>query len=423
MAKRLPTFILLFLVSGIKLSAQFFPYPQPNGEVSDLEMIDFKFDPRAEKVFFWNEKNANWGTPVRNDVVEYSSDCSKILKKTTYRIQNNSNASLDTSQKIITTFTYADNRISKFYTEDNFGQFSEYKYFFNSIGKVDSIRYRGISFGYVEGTIICKYNEDKKIASYKNVNNVNTTNYEFYYNEKKQLRRFVGKLTTNGQTEIIEDTRFTYNALNQVSEMVEKNIYQLFEKSDSLRTIYSYNNKKLRFKEELFSINKNITKPVEVTTYENFNEKGQYGILTSIRNDSVSFGALRTLYKFSVTNPEFATEVTQQSRKANEPNFTNNSRFNYTNCQIVLDNIDRVGNLNISLYPNPTAGSLNLDILGIGSRLVDIQVFDISGKLLMNKPQQSIENPISISDLNNGFYILKIESNGKVGTKSFYVLK
>jgi hypothetical protein len=166
MAKKLTFFFLLILVNGINLSAQYYPYPLSNGEVSDFEIIDWKFTPRAEKVFFWNEKNANWSTPVRNEVVEYSSDCSKIMKKTTY-LTPNTTPKPDTSQIIVYTYTYTDNRVSKFYTEDNYGQYGEYKYFFNSIGKVDSIKYKGISFGFVEGYILCKYNKDKKIISYK----------------------------------------------------------------------------------------------------------------------------------------------------------------------------------------------------------------------------------------------------------------
>jgi Secretion system C-terminal sorting domain len=237
------------------------------------------------------------------------------------------------------------------------------------------------------------------------------------------LVSYSGKVITKGQTENTEGYKFLYNSLNQVSEMIEKNYYNLFEKSDSLRFVYTYNNKSQKIKEDLFSINKNISKPIEVTTYENYNEKGQYGILTSIRNDSVNIGAFRQLYKFSSNNPEFATELTYQSRKANETTFKSNSRFYYSYCQNVVDNLDRGGNMIISLYPNPTAGSLYLDISGVDSQIVNVQVYDFSGKILMNKPQHSTENPISFSELNNGYYFLKIESNGKVGTKPFYVLK
>jgi hypothetical protein len=67
----------------------------------------------------------------------------------------------------------------------------------------------------------------------------------------------------------------------------------------------------------------------------------------------------------------------------------------------------------LSVYPNPTSGSLNI--------LVDnnsvISLFDINGRLIKTEISNSNLFNWNISNIENGVYILKVENNGKTLTQ------
>ncbi len=56
----------------------------------------------------------------------------------------------------------------------------------------------------------------------------------------------------------------------------------------------------------------------------------------------------------------------------------------------------------INIYPNPTTGILNIS----GLQNTDIQIYDLTGKLLIDKHQ--VDNQINVSNLQKGIYTLKI---------------
>jgi hypothetical protein len=62
---------------------------------------------------------------------------------------------------------------------------------------------------------------------------------------------------------------------------------------------------------------------------------------------------------------------------------------------------------NITIYPNPTEGRLNLSGL---TGPVNLEIYSIEGKLL--KHYQSIENFIDL-ELTSGLYLLKLTSDQK----------
>ena len=67
--------------------------------------------------------------------------------------------------------------------------------------------------------------------------------------------------------------------------------------------------------------------------------------------------------------------------------------------------------LSLSMYPNPVENELNLDFGTSLTGSASLQVFDISGKLLIN---QTIEegtstHQINTSSLDRGSYILRLE--------------
>jgi len=66
----------------------------------------------------------------------------------------------------------------------------------------------------------------------------------------------------------------------------------------------------------------------------------------------------------------------------------------------------------VKIYPNPSAGSITIDNNGDAT----IQLFDMSGKLVLTKQLYSGENQVDISLLNNGMYIAKVISPKSVKT-------
>ncbi|MDR0830455.1 MAG: T9SS type A sorting domain-containing protein [Prevotellaceae bacterium] len=70
----------------------------------------------------------------------------------------------------------------------------------------------------------------------------------------------------------------------------------------------------------------------------------------------------------------------------------------------------------ISIYPNPTADELVIS--GQWSVLSDVQIFDITGKLIYNL-QFTIYNSINVSALSQGIYLLRINTDKGIFTKKF----
>jgi len=68
-------------------------------------------------------------------------------------------------------------------------------------------------------------------------------------------------------------------------------------------------------------------------------------------------------------------------------------------------------NLSYSVYPNPTSDFLTLKIApstSFSNQFTTYQLYDISGKLLMNNRIEGNETTIAMSNLSNGIYILKV---------------
>lgn len=71
----------------------------------------------------------------------------------------------------------------------------------------------------------------------------------------------------------------------------------------------------------------------------------------------------------------------------------------------------------ILVYPNPIHdGLLYIDFLQIRSADVQLKLFDISGKLCIEKTLKAGENQLEIKDIQNGVYILLIEYEGVIMT-------
>lgn len=76
-----------------------------------------------------------------------------------------------------------------------------------------------------------------------------------------------------------------------------------------------------------------------------------------------------------------------------------------------------VNNYNIDsdtrIYPNPNAGIFEIEFTG-SNILREIELSDLSGRLLMKQTSETSSNWVNISEYSNGIYILKIKTKGAV---------
>jgi hypothetical protein len=71
-----------------------------------------------------------------------------------------------------------------------------------------------------------------------------------------------------------------------------------------------------------------------------------------------------------------------------------------------------INELEINIYPNPTTGIVNIGTMGI-SENVSIAIYNSSGKNVYINPAFT-GNPINLSGLNNGLYLIKVSTASKV---------
>lgn len=74
--------------------------------------------------------------------------------------------------------------------------------------------------------------------------------------------------------------------------------------------------------------------------------------------------------------------------------------------------------LDFALYPNPSSDNINVQ-LPSGVSKAALNVFDISGRLVMSSKIISQNQLVNVADLSSGIYVLKIQSEGKTGSKQF----
>jgi hypothetical protein len=79
--------------------------------------------------------------------------------------------------------------------------------------------------------------------------------------------------------------------------------------------------------------------------------------------------------------------------------------------------------MNFNVYPNPAKESLKLDFNINGTHDIKVSVFNMLGQSVMEANWTNIQGTqhkeLAINNLENGFYVVRLESNGKQITKSF----
>ena len=88
----------------------------------------------------------------------------------------------------------------------------------------------------------------------------------------------------------------------------------------------------------------------------------------------------------------------------------------------VLMGLPEVDGYNISAYPNPTRGILNLRLQTENQQALDLQITDMFGRTLLSTKSTSDLEQLDISQFSVGLYLLRI-SNGKQIVKIFKIEK
>lgn len=74
-------------------------------------------------------------------------------------------------------------------------------------------------------------------------------------------------------------------------------------------------------------------------------------------------------------------------------------------------------NKNVRLFPNPTKGVLNLEFNSTGK--VKLEVYDLLGKKMTDLSYQGLASSFDLSDLPNGLYIIRINDDGHIYSRTF----
>jgi len=85
-------------------------------------------------------------------------------------------------------------------------------------------------------------------------------------------------------------------------------------------------------------------------------------------------------------------------------------RIDDVNISIATGISETAAKAGISIYPNPTEGVLNLRVKNFDNTTV--RVFNLLGAQVYNQLLTSMDSQISLNNLENGMYIVKIEGNG-----------
>jgi len=80
--------------------------------------------------------------------------------------------------------------------------------------------------------------------------------------------------------------------------------------------------------------------------------------------------------------------------------------------------------IDVSIYPNPVQNQLNLKFANSNFETIDLQMFDASGRTVLKVAHISSkgsEYKVDVSKMNNGIYLLKLNTSGKTITKRILV--
>jgi hypothetical protein len=80
--------------------------------------------------------------------------------------------------------------------------------------------------------------------------------------------------------------------------------------------------------------------------------------------------------------------------------------------------LDEENSSEISIYPNPSSGNFNLNISNVNTASVDVEITDVSGKVILsnayNTNNGSVNESINIANVDDGVYIVRVNGGQSI---------
>ena len=140
---------------------------------------------------------------------------------------------------------------------------------------------------------------------------------------------------------------------------------------------------------------------------------GTYVIVANQPEDNLGLGYTSSIFTEGTTWNQSTTLAT---------GWANNETYNFlvsfmlrANFGEVVEStvgLDEVNSSEISIYPNPSTGNFNLNISNVNAASVDVEITDVSGKVILsnayNTNNGSVNESINISNVDDGVYIVRV---------------
>ena len=104
---------------------------------------------------------------------------------------------------------------------------------------------------------------------------------------------------------------------------------------------------------------------------------------------------------------------------ANVNNSTSGDQVVTTSTSVGALGISEANRLDFSMYPNPTSEEKVTIQLPTGTFNANVDLYDISGRLIKSQKITTNNNKVSVQNLSNGIYVFKVAANGKLGAQQF----
>ena len=83
-----------------------------------------------------------------------------------------------------------------------------------------------------------------------------------------------------------------------------------------------------------------------------------------------------------------------------------------------------VADLDWNMYPNPSKGRVNLDLVDFVNNNINVQVIDLAGNVILTKSVRNLQDPkleIELRNVPYGMYFVRVQSNDTVSTKKLII--
>ena len=146
---------------------------------------------------------------------------------------------------------------------------------------------------------------------------------------------------------------------------------------------------------------------------------GTYVIVANQPEDNLGLGYTSSIFTEGTTWNQSTTLGT---------GWANNETYNFlvsfmlrANFGEVVEStvgLDEENSSEISIYPNPSTGNFNLNISNVNTASVDVEITDVSGKVILsnayNTNNGSVNESINISNVDDGVYIVRVNGGQSI---------